>query len=97
LVTRPAEQAEALAAPLRELGANVLLQPAINIDPPPQWDEVDQVIADINAADILIFCSANGVQSFMNRLLEKVGDIRYLSGPEIAVVGARPPNHHRPR
>ena len=89
LVTRPADQAQSLAGPLRELGANVLLQPAIQITALTDYTALDKSIAEINASDILIFCSRNGVQSFMNRMMEKFGDIRHLNAPEIATVGSQ--------
>ena len=89
LVTRPAEQAEALACPLRDLGAHVVLQPAISIGPPDDWDPVDKAIAELNACEILIFCSRNGVRYFLDRMLERVGDIRHLNAPDIAVVGSQ--------
>jgi uroporphyrinogen III methyltransferase/synthase len=89
LVTRPAEQAEAQACPLRDLGAHVVLQPAISIGPPDDWDPVDKAIAELNACEILIFCSRNGVRYFLDRMLERVGDIRHLNAPDIAVVGSQ--------
>jgi uroporphyrinogen III methyltransferase/synthase len=89
LVTRPAEQAEALARPLRDLGANVLLQPAIAIGPPDDWVSVDAAIAELNACEILIFCSRNGVRYFLDRMLDRIGDIRHLTTPDIAVVGSQ--------
>jgi uroporphyrinogen III methyltransferase/synthase len=44
LVTRPEHQADDLARPLRNLGANVLCQAAIEISPPSDWTLVDSVI-----------------------------------------------------
>lgn len=89
LVTRPAEQAEALAQPLRELGATVLLQPAIEIGPPDNWDQVDRAIASLDHFDWLIFCSRNGVDSFLSRLFESGFDARALAGRKLAVVGSK--------
>ena len=40
LVTRPAHQAAALRDPLEELGAEVIVQPAIEIGPPADWGPV---------------------------------------------------------
>ena len=89
LVTRPAEQAELLAAPLRERGAQVLLQPAIEIGPPNDWSEVDQAIDDLAGFDMIIFCSHNGVKYFMDRLQNSGGDARALAGLQIATVGSK--------
>ena len=89
LVTRPADQAEALAGPLRDLGANVLLQPAIAIDPPEDWAGVDRAIATIDQWDHLIFCSHNGVRFFLERLLQSQRDVRTLAGVRISAVGSK--------
>jgi uroporphyrinogen III methyltransferase/synthase len=89
LVTRPADQAETLAGPLRELGANVLLQPAIEIGPPDDWTDVDQTINNLDSFDLIVFCSHNGVKYFMDRLLGSGGDARRLAGLRIATVGSK--------
>lgn len=96
LVTRPAEQAEALAQPLRELGAAVLVQPAIEIGPPDDWDEVDRAIASVERFDWLIFCSRNGVEYFLGRLFETGHDARALAGCKLAVVGTKTDQSLRP-
>jgi uroporphyrinogen III methyltransferase/synthase len=89
LVTRPADQAEALAGPLREQGANVLLQPAIEIGPPDDWADVDQAISELASYDMIVFCSHNGVKYFMDRLRSLGGDSRGLAGLQIATVGSK--------
>jgi uroporphyrinogen III methyltransferase/synthase len=89
LVTRPAQQAETLAAPLRDLGATVLIQPAIEIGPPANWSEVDRAIEALRTDHAIVFCSDNGVQFFMNRLLELGKDIRELADIQIAAVGSK--------
>lgn len=89
LVTRPADQAESLAAPLRDLGAAVLVQPAIEIRPPETWSHVDRAIADLPRTDLLVFCSQNGVGFFLRRLCDQHGDVRMLAGTQIAVVGRK--------
>ena len=88
LVARPADQAESLAGPLRDLGANVLLQPAIEIGPPTDWSTVDAAIANLAETDALVFCSRNGVNYFMERLWE-TRDARALSGIQISAVGSQ--------
>ena len=89
LVTRPEGQAEALAKPLRDLGARVLQQPAIAIQPPQDWQPVDSAIAKLSEYDLLIFCSHNGVQFFLNRLETRGGDMRALAGLEIGCIGKK--------
>jgi len=89
LVTRPVEQAEALAAPLRELGADVVLQPAIKIGPPESWDDVDQAIEKLGDFDLVVFCSHNGVKYFIDRLLHSGVDARRFGTAKIATVGSK--------
>lgn len=89
LVTRPTDQTDALVKPLQDCGANVLVQPAIEISPPESWSEVDRAIHSLADFDTIIFCSRNGVQFFLNRLLDLGGDIRALAGIQLAVVGSK--------
>ena len=89
LVSRPANQSVSLTAPLQELGADVVTQPAILLRPPEDWSEIDSAIESIAETDILIFCSANGVKYFFSRLFEKHGDGRLLASTEIAAVGEK--------
>jgi uroporphyrinogen III methyltransferase/synthase len=89
LVTRPAEQAQSLAAALRELGAAVLLQPAIEIMPPEDWTEVDQAIESLESWDMIVFCSRNGVDHFLGRMWATGNDLRRLAKLSIAAVGSK--------
>src|SRR5262245_11502191 len=61
LVTRPQRQADDLARPLAELGANVLLQPAIEIKPLKITDTCDRALDLLDRFDWLLFSSGNGV------------------------------------
>src|SRR6185369_4069735 len=87
LVTRPEHQSDDLAARLRNLGANVLRQPAIEIGPPSDWSRVDTVIDRIAEFDWLVFSSANGVEYFLGRLIERGYDMRHLGGIRLAAIG----------
>jgi len=58
LVTRPREDAEALAAALRDLGAEPVLAPMMTIEPEPD------VAVDLAGVQALLFTSANGVRAF---------------------------------
>lgn len=83
VVTRAVHQAEELAGPLRELGAEPLLLPLIGIAPP---DDRAPLIAAAEAAagfDWIIFTSANAVTSFIAELPES-GE--YFP-PRIAAIG----------
>jgi len=86
IVTRPVDQAESLCARLAELGADVLVQPAIEIAPPADWTAVDAALARIREFQWLVFSSANGVRYLLDRLLER-GDVRQLAGVRLAAIG----------
>jgi uroporphyrinogen III methyltransferase/synthase len=95
LVTRPIDQAGALTAPLAELGAEVLVQPAIEIRPPADWSAVDQALARLDQFDWLVFSSANGVRYFLERLTQArsasegapLRDLRALGQIKLAAIG----------
>ncbi len=87
LVTRPAHQSDELATDLRNLGANVLRQPAIEIAAPSDWKSVDDAIERLAEFDWLVFSSSNGVEYFMNRLQVCGYDMRQLGGVKLAAIG----------
>lgn len=86
LISRPAGQADPLRRHLRELGARVWLQPAIEIGPPPDWAAVDAAIARLCSIDWLVFSSANGVSWLLDRLLQ-TADLRRLGHVKLAAMG----------
>jgi uroporphyrinogen III methyltransferase/synthase len=88
LVTRPEHQADAMAHDLSELGANVLMQPAIDIAPPKDWRMVDEAILHLERYDWLVFSSRNGVDYFLNRVRELGKDWRALAKARIATIGS---------
>jgi uroporphyrinogen III methyltransferase / synthase len=87
VVTRPRDQLQGLRSRLCELGADVLLQPAIEIGPPESWDAVDAALVRLDNFDWLVFSSVNGVEYLLNRLLAFYGDLRKLAGLRIAAIG----------
>jgi len=78
VVTRAREQADALSARLRELGAEVIEMPTIEIRPAADYVPLDRAIADLDRYDWLIFTSANGVRFFLDRLDRSATDLRSL-------------------
>ncbi len=76
----------ALAALLDDLGAGVLLQPAIEIGPPDDWAPVDRALDRLAEFDWLVFSSANGVRALLDRLLA-TRDLRALAGVKLAAIG----------
>lgn len=87
LVTRPAHQADAMAARLSALGADVLYQPAIEISEPADWSPVDAAIAELADFDWLVFSSSNGVEYFFRRLFALGFDLRKIGSAKLAAIG----------
>jgi uroporphyrinogen III methyltransferase / synthase len=88
VVTRPADQAAALAAPLESLGADVLLMPVIEIVAPLDWAPADDAIERLDSYDWIVLTSVNGVDAFDERLRLhglRIGD---LSCSRVAAVGS---------
>jgi len=87
LVTRAAGQAEEFVQKLAQLGAEVVLQPAIEILPPENYEALDEVIAAISDVNWIVFSSGNGVRYFLNRLLTLGYDVRHLAHTKLAAMG----------
>ncbi|HEV7224625.1 MAG TPA: uroporphyrinogen-III C-methyltransferase [Pirellulales bacterium] len=92
LVTRPdgrhaERRADPLAERLQELGAEVLVQPAIEISEPQDWAPVDRALRKLDDYDWLVFSSANGVRFLLERICQKHGDLRRLGRIRLAVIG----------
>ncbi len=90
MVTRPADQATELYESLRSLGVELIPYPTIAsreyVDHD-GWELItnDDVLGE--AGRWLVFTSENGVRYFMNQVVERIGDIRWLGGFEIAAIG----------
>jgi uroporphyrinogen III methyltransferase/synthase len=89
VVTRPAEQAEWLARPLENLGADVLLAPTIRIVPAPLNDEIRAAIGRLSEYQLIVFTSVNGVAEFMGRLGECGQTPAALAAATVAAIGPR--------
>lgn len=68
VVTRAVHQAEELARPLRELGADVILLPTIGIAPPADPAPLRAAAANCDQYDWILFTSANAVDAFTAEL-----------------------------
>ena len=87
LVTRPRHQADSLVDRVSDLGATVLVQPAIKITEPADWTPVDAAIRELASFDWLVFSSANGVHFFLERLTHHGLDLRALGHARLAAIG----------
>lgn len=87
LVTRPLNQSDKAVDRLESLGAQVVVQAALRIEPPDDWRSADAVIDRLSDYQWLIFSSRNGVEAFIRRLLHRGQDIRSLGHFKIAAIG----------
>ena len=78
VVTRAAGQANTLSARFRELGADAIELPTIEIRPAADYGPLDRAVAGLPCYDWLIFTSANGVRFFLERLDRSATDLRAL-------------------
>ena len=86
VITRAREQASEFAAQLTQLGAEPLICPAIQIDPPASFDALDSAIERLAKFDWIVFTSANGVVALIDRM-RTLGVSLPAETPKIAVVG----------
>ena len=80
------------ATALRRLGAEVVEFPTIETAPPRSYAALDRAIARLSSPasdsfDWIIFTSATGVESFIERLKSRGRDIRELGRASIAAIG----------
>lgn len=68
VVTRARQQAGKLAQSLRELGAEVIELPVIEIAPPDSYAPLDEALGNLNSYQWLIVTSANTVRILSDRL-----------------------------
>jgi len=87
LVTRAANQSDALAAPLKDLGATVVSFPVIEMVDPEDWGPTDKAIASLDSYDWIVFSSTNAVNRFVARLRLQGRNVSDVRGCKIAVVG----------
>jgi uroporphyrinogen-III synthase len=87
LVSRAKAQAGALSKALRELGADVLEIPFIEIREPSSWRPLDDAILRLADYDWLILTSVNGVQALFARMAKLGREIPDLVHLKIAAIG----------
>jgi uroporphyrinogen III methyltransferase / synthase len=88
VVTRAADQAPGLAAPLEALGAEVLIMPVIAVVPPRDWSVADSAIERLGTYDWIVLTSVNGVDAFGERLHFHGLRVTDLACMRVAAVGS---------
>jgi len=87
VVTRARDQAAELTQPLAERGAKVLEIPVIKIEPPSQFDYLNDALQTLGEYDWLVFTSVNGVKAFFDYFFKTFDDLRDIGAVRIAAVG----------
>jgi uroporphyrinogen-III synthase len=87
VITRPPHKAEVFAAQLRKLGAEPVLLPTIDIQPPTDPAPLDNALSNLTRYDWVLITSANTVTQIWHRF-EIIGvDSAQLAWPAVAVIG----------
>jgi uroporphyrinogen-III synthase len=87
LTTRASKQSGGLAAPLRELGAEVVEVPTIEIKPPKSFKALDTALGKIGNYDWLILTSVNGVEALFARTKKLRIQPAKLKHLQVAAIG----------
>ncbi len=88
LITRARMQVSSMSARLRQLGAEPIEFPTIEIVPPSDPQPVNAAIAKLETFDWIVFTSANGVSAFFAHLDDSGKDVRALGRAKIAAIGS---------
>ena len=87
LTTRASKQSGGLAEPLREMGAEVIEIPTIEIKPPASYKALDAALKNIAKYDWLILTSVNGVEALFARLKKARIATERLRHLQLAAIG----------
>jgi uroporphyrinogen-III synthase len=87
LTTRASKQSGGLAAPLREMGAEVIEIPTIEIKPPNSYKALDGALKNVGKYDWLILTSVNGVEALFARLKKLRIAPEKLAHLQVAAIG----------
>lgn len=87
LVTRAAHQAGKLSSRLRELGAEPVEVPVLEIRPPASFEPLDEALRQLNQYDWLILTSANTVRALVERAAALGLALAAAAPKQVAAVG----------
>jgi uroporphyrinogen-III synthase len=89
LVTRPRDQAGAMARLIEAAGGIALCAPMIRILPPDKWDECDHAIEHLHSFAGVAFTSVNAVEQFLHRMAGKNCPPARLASKAVYAVGEK--------
>lgn len=89
LVTRSTGQSSDFCDRLESQGARAISTPALAIGAPSSWAALDAAVDRLSQMNWLVLTSSNGVEFFLDRLLELGKDLRAIAHLKIAVVGKK--------
>nr|Q59294.1 RecName: Full=Porphyrin biosynthesis protein HemD; Includes: RecName: Full=Uroporphyrinogen-III C-methyltransferase; Short=Urogen III methylase; AltName: Full=SUMT; AltName: Full=Uroporphyrinogen III methylase; Short=UROM; Includes: RecName: Full=Uroporphyrinogen-III synthase; Short=UROS; AltName: Full=Hydroxymethylbilane hydrolyase [cyclizing]; AltName: Full=Uroporphyrinogen-III cosynthase [Ruminiclostridium josui]BAA05862.1 uroporphyrinogen-III synthase [Ruminiclostridium josui] len=89
LVTRPKESSGTLVEKLRQLGAEPVEYPCIEVVPIPQNEKLYHACENIREYGWILLTSKNGIQIFFDYLNSKGLDARVLANTKIGTVGSQ--------
>lgn len=87
IVTRPKASGGTLSIKLRELGAEVIDYPCIEIKKMDENEELEKILNRIEDFDWIVFTSKNGVNIFFEYFRNQGKDIRLLYKQKFATIG----------
>ena len=89
IVTRAASQAEELTKLLEAFGAQVIACPTIEIRELDNYERLDEALDHLYGYDWLILTSANGVEYFIKRLINRGLKVDDLDEIKVCAIGQR--------
>lgn len=87
LITRPEGQSVAMAQALRDVGADPLELPTVQIIPPSDPARLAHHVTRAGSYDWAVFTSVNGVEAFFEVIRRERLDARVLGGVKVATIG----------
>jgi uroporphyrinogen III methyltransferase / synthase len=89
LVTRAGAQSDAFARALLARGAEPIVAPTIELEPPDDPAAGEHVLDDLASFAWIVFTSQNGVDRLFERLAVRGADARAFAGIKVAAIGER--------
>jgi uroporphyrinogen III methyltransferase/synthase len=89
VVTRPRAQAGPQIQSLRDLGAEVVAFPTIRVEPIAESVEIAAMLEAVEAYDLIVLTSVNGVECFFDRLRDAGKDARCLLRATVVAIGPK--------